>query len=142
MLIGNLGRDPEIRHTKDGRPVANFSIATTDRWTDKSSSEKKERTEWHNVVIFNETLVKIAEQYMKKGSRVFIEGALATRKWTDNGGHERFATEIVLRGYSGTLIMLNNRDGPAPDEGSYGTTRSSAGHQPPAKDELDDEIPF
>jgi len=139
QLIGHLGRDPDIRHTQDGRPIANFSLATSERWTDKQSGEKKERTEWHNVVVFNESLVKVIEQHAKKGSKIFVEGALSTRKWTDQEGRERYTTEVVLRQFNGALILLGTGRA-APDENSYGTTKTV--QQQSAKDSLDDEIPF
>jgi single-strand DNA-binding protein len=108
-LIGNLGKDPEIRNFQNGGRAAHFSIATTDSWKDKDSGEKKERTEWHQVAIMTEGLIKIAEKYLKKGSKVYIEGKLETRKWTDKDNHERYTTEVVLRPYSGELIMLDGR---------------------------------
>ena len=109
ILIGNLGKDPEIRRTQDGRPIANLRIATTDTWRDKNSGEKKERTEWHTVVIFNENLCKVAEQYLKKGAKIYVEGALQTRKWQDQSGAERYSTEVVLQNFGGTLTMLDGR---------------------------------
>jgi single-strand DNA-binding protein len=109
ILIGNLGADPEIRRTQDGRPIANLNIATSETWRDKSSGERKEKTEWHRVVIFNEGLCKVAEQYLKKGAKVYIEGALQTRKWTDQAGIEKYSTEIVLQGFNSTLTMLDGR---------------------------------
>src|SRR3954470_4742909 len=102
-LNGNLGADPEIRRTQDGRPIANLNIATSESWRDKSSGERKERTEWHRVVIFNEHLVKVAEQYLEKGSKVYVEGALQTRRWTDQAGVEKYSTEIVLTKFRGDL---------------------------------------
>ena len=111
ILIGNLGKDPEIRRTQDGRPIANLRIATTETWRDKASGERKEKTEWHSVVIFNENLCKIAEQYLKKGAKVYIEGALQTRKWQDQSGVEKYSTEIVLQNFNGTLTMLEGRAG-------------------------------
>lgn len=108
-LIGNLGKDPEIRSFQNGGRAAHFSIATTDSWKDKNSGEKKERTEWHQVAIMTEGLIKIAEKYLKKGSKVYIEGKLETRKWTDKDNHERYTTEVVLRPYSGELILLDGR---------------------------------
>ena len=111
ILIGNLGKDPEIRRTQDGRPIANLNIATTETWRDKNSGEKKEKTEWHRVVIFNENLCKVAEQYLKKGAKVYVEGALQTRKWQDQSGAEKYTTEIVLQNFGGTLTMLDTRTG-------------------------------
>lgn len=110
ILIGNLGADPEIRRTQDGRPIANLNIATAETWRDKNSGERKEKTEWHRVVIFNEGLCKVAEQYLKKGAKVYIEGALTTRKWQDQSGQDKYSTEIVLQGFNSTLTML---DGPS-----------------------------
>ena len=111
ILIGNLGADPEIRHTQDGRPIANLRVATTDSWRDKTSGEKKEKTEWHRVVIFNEGLCRVAEQYLKKGAKVYLEGALQTRKWTDQSGVEKYSTEVVLQGFNGSLTMLDGAGG-------------------------------
>src|SRR6478672_2230754 len=111
ILIGNLGKDPEIRRTQDGRPIANLSVATSESWRDKATGERKEKTEWHRVVIFNEGLCKIAEQYLKKGAKVYLEGALQTRKWTDQSGVEKYSTEVVLQGFNSTLTMLDGRGG-------------------------------
>ena len=107
ILIGNLGADPEIRRTQDGRPVANLRLATSDSWKDKNTGERREKTEWHRVVIFNENLCRIAEQYLKKGSKVYIEGALQTRKWQDQSGQDRYSTEVVLQGFRGELTLLD-----------------------------------
>lgn len=109
IIIGRLGNDPEIRHTQSGNPIANLSVATSESWKDKNTGERKEKTEWHRVVIFNEGLCKIAEQYLKKGSHVYLEGALQTRKWTDNNNQDRYSTEVVLQGFGGTLTMLDSR---------------------------------
>ena len=111
ILVGNLGRDPEIRRTQDGRPIANLRIATSESWRDKNSGERKEKTEWHSVVIFNENLCKVVEQYLRKGAKVYIEGQLQTRKWQDQQGQERYSTEVVLQGFNGTLTMLDGRQG-------------------------------
>jgi single-strand DNA-binding protein len=111
ILVGNVGKDPEIRRTQDGRPIANLSIATSESWRDKNSGEKKEKTEWHRVVIFSEPLCKVVEQYVKKGAKLYIEGALQTRKWQDQSGVEKYSTEVVLQGFSGTLTMLDSRQG-------------------------------
>ncbi len=111
ILVGNLGQDPEIRQTQDGRPIANLSVATTDSWRDKNSGEKREKTEWHRVVIFSEGLCRVAENYLKKGAKVYIEGALQTRKWQDKSGQDRYSTEVVLQGFNGTLTMLDGRSG-------------------------------
>jgi len=150
ILIGNLGRDPEIRTTNGGKVVASLSIATSESWRDKQSGERRERTEWHRVVIFNEGLAKIAEKYVAKGSKVYIEGTLRTRKWVDSNQQERYTTEIVLEAYSGVLTMLDGapqRDGDASDDGygggqgSGGRSERTGGATVPAGD-LDDEIPF
>ena len=111
ILIGNVGADPEIRRTQDGRPIANLRIATSEQWRDKNSGERREKTEWHTVVVFNEGLCKVVEQYVKKGAKLYIEGALQTRKWQDQTGNDRYSTEIVLQGFGSTLTMLDGRDG-------------------------------
>ncbi len=118
ILVGNLGKDPEIRRTQDGRPIANLSVATSETWRDKATGERKEKTEWHRVVIFTEPLCKIVEQYLKKGAKVYIEGALQTRKWTDQAGVEKYSTEVVLQGFNSTLTMLDGRSGAG--GGSFG----------------------
>jgi single-strand DNA-binding protein len=157
ILVGNLGKDPEIRRTQDGRPIANLSIATSETWRDKATGERKEKTEWHRVVIFNEGLCKVAEQYLKKGAKVYIEGALQTRKWTDQSGAEKYSTEVVLQGFNSTLTMLDGRGGgggggsfgdePGGDFGSSGPV-SSAPRRPVAaggggrNNDMDDDIPF
>src|ERR1700756_564970 len=115
ILIGNLGKDPEVRRMQDGRPVVNLSVATSDSWRDKATGERRERTEWHRVVIFNENLCRIAEQYLKKGSKVYLEGSLQTRKWQDQSGQDRYSTEVVLQGFSCQLPMLDRAGGPAAD---------------------------
>src|SRR6202049_2193690 len=111
ILVGNLGKDPEIRRTQDGRPIANLSVATSESWRDKTTGERKEKTEWHRVVIFNEGLCKVAEQYLKKGAKVYLEGQLQTRKWTDQSGVEKYSTEVVLQGFNSNLTMLDGRSG-------------------------------
>jgi single-strand DNA-binding protein len=150
-LIGNLGRDPEIRSLQDGNKVANLSVATSESWRDKASGERRERTEWHRVVIFNERLVDVVEKYLKKGAKVYLEGALQTRKWTDQSGAEKYTTEVVLQRFRGELVMLDGRGGgggesamaESGDEGGYSASpsRSSGGGRAPAGD-LDDDIPF
>jgi single-strand DNA-binding protein len=152
ILIGNLGKDPEIRRTQDGRPIANLSVATSESWRDKTTGERKEKTEWHRVVIFNEGLCKIVEQYLKKGSKIYLEGALQTRKWTDKDGHDKYSTEVVLQGFNSQLTMLDTRGGggagagASEDFGSAGPT--AARERKPAmagagkRDDMDDEIPF
>ena len=156
ILVGNLGKDPEIRRTQDGRPIANLSIATSETWRDKGTGERKEKTEWHRVVIFNEQLCKIVEQYLKKGAKVYIEGALQTRKWTDQSGVEKYSTEVVLQGFNSTLTMLDGRSGVG-GGGSFGSDDSggdfgSAGPVSSAprravaagarNNDMDDDIPF
>ncbi len=155
ILIGNLGADPEIRRTQDGRPVANLRVATSESWRDKATGERKEKTEWHRVVIFNENICKVAEQYLKKGSKVFIEGQLQTRKWQDQSGQDKYSTEVVLQGFRGELTLLDRAGGGgggdfASDDsggefGSPGPTRrvaaaSSGGRS--SRTDMDDEIPF
>ncbi len=155
ILVGNLGKDPEIRRTQDGRPIANLSIATSETWRDKSTGERKEKTEWHRVVIFSEPLCKIVEQYLKKGAKVYIEGALQTRKWTDQSGVEKYSTEVVLQGFNSTLTMLEGRSGGgggsfgSDDAGDFGSSSpaSSAPRRAVAagggrNSDMDDDIPF
>lgn len=172
ILVGNLGADPEIRRTQDGRPIANLRIATSESWRDRNSGERKEKTEWHTVVIFNEGLCKVAEQYLKKGSTVYIEGQLQTRKWQDQTGNDRYSTEIVLQGFNSTLTMLGGRgDGGGQGAGrggsqggdtgggyggsydDYGSGSGASGGGSPARGggasqgggfsrDLDDDIPF
>ncbi len=161
ILIGNLGADPEVRHTQDGRAICNMRVATTESWRDKQSGERREKTEWHSVVIFSEQLSKIAQQYLKKGSKVYIEGQLQTRKWQDNSGNDRYTTEVVLQNYASQLTMLDGRNGSSGfndggssefDSGSGGATRESGGSRggkvrsseaPKSfEKDLDDEIPF
>ena len=122
ILVGNLGKDPEIRSTQDGREIANLTIATSESWKDKSSGERKEKTEWHRVVIFNEGLVGVSKNYLKKGAKVYIEGALQTRKWTDKDGQEKYSTEVVLQGFGSTLTMLDGKSG-----GGEGASSSYSG---------------
>ena len=154
ILIGNLGRDPEIRRTQDGRPIANLSVATSESWRDKNTGERKEKTEWHRVVIFNEGLCKIAEQYLKKGAKIYLEGQLQTRKYTDKDGVEKYSTEVVLQGFNSSLTMLDSRGGGAgggEDFGSsddFGSRGPSAARKPAMagaggkRGDMDDEIPF
>ena len=142
QLIGRLGKDPEIRHTQDGRPIANLSIATSETWKDKQSGERREKTEWHRVVIFNEGLAKIAEQYMKKGSQVFVSGKLTTRKWTDQSGQDRYSTEIVLQGFDAKVVLLGGRPDGSSGEASGSGSSSDTQTQRSTRDEMDDEIPF
>jgi len=172
ILVGNLGADPEIRRTQDGRPICNLRLATSENWRDKTTGERREKTEWHRVVIFSEPLCKVAEQFLRKGSKVYIEGALQTRKWEDQSGQERFSTEVVLQGFNATMTMLDgkagasggmNEDGggqyDSGGSGGYGGGSSGGGggssrssgssggarkreDAPSFDKELDDEIPF
>jgi single-strand DNA-binding protein len=157
ILIGNLGADPEIKRTQDGRPIANLRIATSETWRDKNTGERKEKTEWHRVVIFSEGLCKIAEQYLKKGAKVYVEGQLQTRKWTDQSGVEKYSTEVVLQNFNSTLTMLDGRSGgggnfgsddSGGDFGSGGPSsaaprRALAGAGAGARNsDMDDDIPF
>lgn len=140
QLIGNLGRDPEVRHTQDGKPIVNLTVATSETWKDKNTGERKERTEWTRVVIFNEGLAKVAEQYLKKGSTVYLEGQLQTRKWTDKDGVEKYSTEVILQNYRGELVMLGGkRDG---DAGESVEDFKAAVRKTFADPGLDDEVPF
>ena len=144
LLIGNLGRDPEIRRNQAGERIGSFSLATSESWKDKQTGERRERTEWHRIVVFNEHLNEVLEKYVRKGSKVYLEGQLQTRKWTDRDGQDRYTTEVVLQRFRGELKMLDGRkDGPgyAASEDDYGTTKTTdQGPQP--RDDLDDEIPF
>jgi len=170
MLIGNLGADPEVRSFQNGGRVANLRIATSEQWKDRNTGERQERTEWHTVAVFSEGLVNVCENYLKKGSKVFIEGQLQTRKWQDQNGQDRYSTEVVLRGFNGTLTMLDgrgegggsgrsgggggwNQGGGGPDGGGSGGpgggwnqggggSGSSGGAQSGGYDDLDDDIPF
>ena len=163
ILIGNLGRDPEVRSFQNGGKVCNLRIATSENWKDKNTGERREKTEWHSVAIFQEGLVRIAEQYLRKGSKVYIEGQLQTRKWQDQSGQDKYSTEVVLQGYGGTLTMLDGRDGGgvgAPSGGGSGyDNRQDGGYDsgydsgyrggpaqgggtPAQSRDLDDEIPF
>lgn len=156
ILVGNLGKDPEIRRTQDGRPIANLRVATSETWRDKTTGEKRERTEWHNVVIFNEGLCRVVEQYLRKGSKVYLEGQLQTRKWQGQDGVDRYTTEVVLQNFNSQLVLLD-RPGSAPGAGASGGMQEDEqlgyasadnGDSPrraarPAFDKkIDDEIPF
>lgn len=159
-LIGHVGKEPEIRHTQDGRPIANFSLATTDSWKDKNTGEKRDKTEWHNIVIFSEGLCRVVENYVKKGSKLYIEGQLQTRKWQDKEGRDRYTTEIVLQNYVGQLILLDSRSQSSSVSGGYNNQSLSSpsdnngfgmgggdvSRQPANAGsfvhELDDDIPF
>jgi single-strand DNA-binding protein len=153
ILVGNLGRDPEIRSTQDGTRVANFTMATSENWRDKNTGERREKTEWHRIVIFNERLVEVAEKYLHKGSKIYVEGQLQTRKWTDQSGQEKYTTEIVLQRFRGELTMLDTRGGGAEAGGGYaepahegpshsGASGSGGGRAPSSGADIDDEIPF
>jgi single-strand DNA-binding protein len=159
ILIGNLGKDPEIRRTQDGRPIANLSVATSESWRDKNTGERKEKTEWHRVVIFNEGLCRVAEQYLKKGSKVYLEGQLQTRKWQDQSGQDKYSTEVVLQGFNSVLTMLDRAGGGggaaggdfgSDDSGSdFGSSGPAPRERKPAmagagkrSGDMDDEIPF
>ncbi|WP_324288953.1 single-stranded DNA-binding protein [Hoeflea ulvae] len=162
ILIGNLGADPDIKRTQDGRPIANLSVATSESWRDKNTGERREKTEWHRVVIFNEGLCKIAENYLKKGSKIYVEGQLQTRKWTDQSGQDKYSTEVVLQGFNGNLTMLDGRNeggggGSSVSRGGgggdYGGGSSSGGDRGGfsgggntggggSSRDLDDDIPF
>jgi len=124
ILIGNLGKDPEVRRTQDGKPIANLSLATCESWKDKTTGERKEKTEWHRIVIFNEGLCRIAEQYLKKGSKVYLEGSLQTRKWQDQSGQDKFSTEVVLQGFRCALTLLDARPGNSPNRNQNQPTPS------------------
>jgi single-strand DNA-binding protein len=139
VLIGNLGRDPEIRSTNDGREIANFSIATGESWKDKITGEKKEKTEWHRIVVFSEGLVRVIKSYVKKGTKLYIEGQLQTRKWVDNENQERYTTEIVLQNFNSTLILLDSRGDAPADQTDDGRKQSAPTFD---NSDLDDEIPF
>jgi len=155
ILVGNLGKDPEVRRTQDGRPIVQLSVATSESWRDKATGDRKEKTEWHRVVIFSEGLCRIAEQYLKKGSKIYVEGQLQTRKWTDKDNIERYSTEVVLQNFNSTLTMLDGKggggSGAGADEGGSGGDfggSSAPRERKPAmvgagkREDMDDEIPF
>ncbi len=168
ILVGNLGKDPESRSFQNGGKVVSFSLATSDNWKDKSSGERKEKTEWHNVSIFSEGLARVAEQYLKKGSKVYLEGQLETRKWQDQSGNDRYTTDVVLRNFNSSMVLLDGRsEGGGGGGGGYGGGRQSGGYDdggfgsgntgggsrggassggnrpaPAAFDDLDDDVPF
>lgn len=158
ILIGNLGRDPEVRNFQNGGKVCNLRIATSETWKDRNTGERREKTEWHSVAVFSEGLVRVCEQYLRKGSKIYIEGKLQTRKWQDQSGQDRYSTEVVLQGFDATLVMLDGRNdggsgggygggdqggygGGYDQGGSYGGGQSQGGSSAPSRD-LDDEIPF
>ncbi len=154
ILVGNLGADPEVRHTQDGRPIVNLRVATSESWRDKASGERREKTEWHRVVIFSEGLARVAEQYLKKGSKVYLEGQLQTRKWQKQDGTDAYSTEVVLQGFNSQLTMLDGRSGGAGAGGGEGRDQGGGGGGDFGRSgplgggassfdkELDDEIPF
>ena len=157
ILVGNLGNEPQIRTTQDGKEIANLSIATSESWKDRNTGERKEKTEWHRVVVFNDNLVGIIKNYVKKGAKVYIEGALQTRKWTDNTGVEKYSTEVVLQGFNGVLTMLDSKgsgSGESAGGNSYGNSNNNQGggnayrsgggnsNSYSPEQQLDDEIPF
>src|SRR3954452_121045 len=154
ILVGNLGKDPEVRRLQNGNPVVNLSVATSESWRDKATGERKEKTEWHRVVIFSEGLAKVAEQYLKKGAKVYIEGALQTRKWTDQSGGEKYSTEVVLQGFNSNLTMLDGERGGGGNCGSegaggdFGASGPSGGPRRAVaaagarNADMDDDIPF
>ena len=149
ILLGRLGRDPEVVSLNDGNKIIKFSVATSERWKDRNSGEQRERTEWHNVVIFNENLGRIAEQYLRKGSQVYLEGQMQTRKWQDQSGADRYTTEVVLARYRGELALVGGRDGGSDtggyvgnDSSSYQVSDQSSRPAPPMGGDLDDDIPF
>ena len=153
ILVGNLGRDPEVRSTQDGTRVANLSVATSETWRDRNTSERRERTEWHRVVVFNDRLVDVCERYLKKGSKIYLEGQLQTRKWQDQSGQDRYTTEVVLQKFRGELTMLDTRGGGGGGDSDAGQDSGSSGGSGPASGgghgggqrsggDLDDEIPF
>ena len=144
ILLGNVGQTPDVKTSADGKKIVTFSLATSDKWTDKTTGEKKEATEWHKIVVFNQALAGVCEKYVKKGSKLFIKGKIKTRKYTGQDGVERYVTEIVLGAYDGEIVLLDGRDAaPAPSEDSYGSTTTAADYQR-AKDGADfnDDIPF
>ena len=152
ILVGNLGADPEARSLNNGGEVVNMRVATSESWNDKQSGQRQERTEWHNVVIFNENLGRVAKNYLRKGSKVYLEGQLQTRKWTDQSGNDRYTTEVVLQRFRGELVLLDSRDGGGASRGSFGddfedvgagSSRPQSRPQPAAFDtDLDDDVPF
>ncbi|MBU6140940.1 MAG: single-stranded DNA-binding protein [Proteobacteria bacterium] len=145
ILVGNVGQDPETRSTSDGREIANFSLATSESWKDKSTGEKKEKTEWHRVVVFSQGLVGIVKNYVKKGTKIYIEGSLQTRKWSDAQGVEKYTTEIVLQNYNSTLQILDSRErssGGSSSSSDYSSSKSRSNNADISVEESDDEIPF
>lgn len=149
ILVGNLGADPEIRRTQDGKPIANLRVATSESWRDKNTGDRKEKTEWHRVVIFSEAICRVAELYLKKGSKVYIEGSLQTRKWQDKDGQDKYSTEVVIQGFGGQLTMLDGKIAGGDEEEKRPSISERATPKAPAperraplRQEMDDEIPF
>ena len=149
ILIGHLGKDPEIRHTQDGKPIATLSLATGESWRDRATGERRDKTEWHRVVVFSEGLAKLCQQYLKKGARIYVEGKLSTREWEDQQGTKRYVTEVVLTGFNASLTMLDRQQNRPPDADSpddYGrpgaSTGSTSTRSAPDVSDIDDEIPF
>ncbi len=146
ILVGNLGRDPETRQTQDGRPIVNMSVATSENWKDRQTGERRERTEWHRVVIFDERVAEVAQNYLRKGSKVYLEGQLQTRKWTDQSGQEKYTTEVVLQRFRGVLTMLDSRADSGGGGRDYGGepagAPAAARDSGPSSSDLDDDIPF
>jgi single-strand DNA-binding protein len=140
MLIGNVGAEPQIRSTQDGKEIASFTIATSESWKDRATGEKKEKTEWHRIVVFAEGLVGVIKNYVKKGSKIYIEGTLQTRKWVDNAGVEKYTTEVVLQGYNGTLTLLDSKTGGTDSYSNNDKQQNSNNYN--MNNDLDDEIPF
>lgn len=139
ILVGNVGKDPEIRSTQDGREIANIALATSESWKDKNTGERKDKTEWHRIVVFSEGLVNVIKNYIKKGSKLYIEGSLQTRKWVDNTGVEKYSTEIVIQGYNGSITMLDNKNS---DNHNNSNTQNTLAEPASNFDDVDDEIPF
>ena len=142
ILVGNVGKDPEIRTTQDGKEIASIVLATSDSWKDKATGERREKTEWHRISVFSEGLVNVVRNYVKKGSKLYVEGSIHTRKWTDNAGVERFSTEVVLQGYNCALTMLDSRNNNPAEGGDEYFQQSKSGKAEFINEELDDEIPF
>ncbi len=149
ILVGNVGQDPEVRQFQNGGQVCSFSLATSENWKDKNTGERREKTEWHRISVFNEGLIRVIQSYVKKGSKLYIEGQLETRKWQDRDGNDRYTTEVVLRGYGGNLTMLDSRNGASggysQDSVAYGNQGGPRAMEGPPQDfsqDLDDEIPF
>lgn len=145
LILGNLGRDPEVRHTQSGSKIVNLSIATSESWKDKQTGEKREKSEWHKVVIFNKGLADVAESYLKKGSKVYLEGQLQTRKWTDNNGVDKYSTEVVLQNFKGELVMLDSKQSSQSNDGYYNENKTSSNKNSSwdaSTDDLSDDIPF